>query len=131
MGDRVSIRFTNSKENDFDAPVIFSHWGGRDFVEAGINYAKDLTDEIAAGGGKGYEPLDRLEPRTATCDFLYNVDKYWAVINDNHRITHDIYLGINESDGDNGDNGHFNIDLGNPDSFAEMWAGLRSRRYEE
>jgi hypothetical protein len=126
MGDRVSIRFING--SDRYAPVIFCHWGGTDFVEAAINYAKDLIDEIAMGGlSRGYEPLDRLEPRTVTCDFLYNIDKYWSVINTTHRITHDIYLGINEDDGDNGDNGHFNIDLNNPKSFAILWANIKNR----
>jgi hypothetical protein len=118
---------------DTDAPVIFCHWGGTDFVEAAINYAKDLTDEHKELKRGGLNPLDRLEPRTVTCDFLYNIDRYYNISSNGytHHIAGDIYLGIDESDGDNGDNGHFNIDLGNPDSFAEMWLNLRNRYSDE
>ena len=127
MGDRVSIRFTNGSDND--SPVIFSHWGGTSFVESAINYAQDVIDEVTEN--KGYRPFDRLEPRTVTCDFIYNFDKYYHNGNKNHRIDGDLYLGIDENDGDNGDNGHFNIDLNNPKSFAELWMNLHNRRYEE
>jgi hypothetical protein len=118
MGDRVSIRFTNSKgstwsgQPDIDAPVIFCHWGGISFVEAAAKYALELVEENKELNKGGLNPLDRLEPRTVTCDFLYNIDTYYHVSYDNrHRIEGDIYMGIDENDGDNGDNGHFDIDL--------------------
>ena len=103
MGNRVSIRFINRDNNK--APVIFSHWGGMEFVKAAQTYAYDLKIEREGS----LLPLDRLEPQTVTCDFLFNLDEYWPV--GGSRISSDIYIGIDEDDGDNGDNGHFNIDL--------------------
>jgi hypothetical protein len=127
MGDRVSIRFTNGEDND--SPVIFSHWGGMDFVESAVRYAQELIAER-----KGhFEPLDRLEPRTVTCDFLYNLDKYYVVsMEPEHRISHDLYIGLNESDGDNGDNGHFNINLNDVASLVELATDIasNSRNYD-
>jgi hypothetical protein len=108
MGDRVSIRFINA--HDTHSPVIFSHWGGMDFVECAVQYSLDL---IAERTGQ-LAPLDRLEPRTVTCDFLYNIDRYYGLMAKEHRIDSDIYIGVDENDGDNGDNGHFDIDLRNP-----------------
>lgn len=117
MGDRVSIRFT--KGYNTDAPVIFSHWGGVGFVNAAISYAKDLVDENLAI--RTLTPLDRLEPRTVTCDFIFNIGKYYYLDSSHtHRIDGDIYLGKDEYDGDNSENGHFNIELDN-DSLAKLW----------
>jgi hypothetical protein len=124
MGDRVSIRFTNKE--DKDAPVIFCHWGGLGFVEAAVRYSQDLIEERKGG----IEPLDRLEPRTVTCDFLYNVERYYPINlggKDFHRISHDIYMGINENDGDNGDNGHFDIDLSDVDKLNTFMADIADR----
>lgn len=131
MGDRVSIKFINSKESPIignRAPVIFSHWGGLYFVERAIKYCEDLVDER-----KGtLEPLDRLEPRTVTCDFIYNLDKYYPyIVNPAHRISHDIYIGIDEFDGDNGDNGHFNIDLGDSELVRRLRASITNALYRE
>lgn len=131
MGDRVSIRFINnntesgffSKEPDTDAPVIFSHWGGMSFVEAAVRYAQDLIAERSGS----LAPLDRLEPRTVTCDFLYNLDRYYPINlggANHHRISHDVYIGRNENDGDNGDNGHFNIDLGSITKLDRLIADI-------
>ena len=123
MGDRVSIRFIN--KDDIDAPVIFCHWGGISFVEAAVKYSQEL---IAEGTGSKMEPLDRLEPRTVTCDFLYNIDKYYMVDDrgGRHRISHDIYLGINENDGDNGDNGHFDLDLSDINVLNALMTSIAS-----
>lgn len=125
MGNRVSIRFVNSKDKDYNAPVIFSHWGGTDFVESALQYCNDLLKERTGS----VDPLDRFEPRTVTCDFLYNLEAYYPINLGgavSHRISHDIYIGIDENDGDNGDNGHFNLDLGNPDSFKVLIAEIAS-----
>jgi hypothetical protein len=122
MGDRVSIRFTN--KDDIDAPVIFCHWGGIEFVKRAIEYSKDLIEERKGG----FDPLDRLEPRTVTCDFLYNIERYYPINfgKESHRISHDIYLGKDENDGDNGDNGHFNLDLNDPASLDILHVEIQS-----
>jgi len=121
MGDRVSIRFTN--KDDIDAPVIFCHWGGMDFVEAAIKYSQELIAERKGG----VYPLDRLEPRTVTVDFIYNIEKYYPIMSKSHRIDGDLYIGVDENDGDNGDNGHFNIDLNNIEKLTTTIADIASR----
>lgn len=126
MGDRVSIRFVNIGNGGYDAPVIFCHWGGLGFVEAAVKYSQDLIAERSGS----LDPLDRLEPSTVTCDFLYNLDRYYPIMSisskNPHRITHDIYIGKDENDGDNGDNGHFNIELNSIDKLNTMIADIAS-----
>ena len=64
MGDRISIQF--AKGDDISV-ALFSHWGGREFLNKALAYLKYLKEEI---GNKGFEPLDRLEPRTVMVDLL-------------------------------------------------------------
>lgn len=99
MGDRVSISFRCGKE---ESVPLFSHWGGMGFVRAGIKYAKSLQGR--ADGKSGTGPLDRLEPRTAMVDFI---SKYCK----GEEVSSNLYLGKDENDGDNSDNGHWCIDL--------------------
>lgn len=44
MGDRVSIQF---KDKDGTlSPVLFSHWGGMEFVKQARKYVKELKTEL-------------------------------------------------------------------------------------
>lgn len=52
-------------------------------------------------------PIDRLEPPTVMTDFIRWYTK------DRGRIESSIYLGKDEKDGDNSDNGHYTFDLKN------------------
>jgi len=109
MGDRVSIRFVKGTEND--SPVLFSHWGGREFARAAQDYADALSvwarEDLASGKGIS-DPLHRLEPRTVTVDFIYQLGRSGYA---GERVTGDLYLERTEFDGDNSDNGHFDIEL--------------------
>ena len=100
MGDRVSISFKNG---DDESETLFSHWGGQEFVEKAKAYARELTAERKANNQHG--PPDRLEPNTVMVDFIRYVTK------DKKRVESDLYLGKDETEGDNGDNGHYVIKL--------------------
>ena len=99
MGDRVSIQFVNGAEKSV---VLFSHWGGMEFVERTRNYVKDLVATSKLEGSM--MPLYRLEPDTVMVDFI-------SAITEGKRVESDLYLGATEHDGDNSDNGHYAIDL--------------------
>ena len=101
MGNRISISFSNKDYGE--SVVLFSHWDGMDFLESALKYIEDLKNNI---DNNGYTPLDRLEPNTIMLDFIVKTlgDKVEA----------NYYLGKNENDGDNSDNGHFKIDVDEP-----------------
>lgn len=99
MGDRVSIEFVNGKEHSV---VLFSHWGGMDFVKDAEEYVKELRAEVK---GNHVNPLQRLEPNTVMVDLIRYLTK------DLKRVESDLYLGAEECSGDNSDNGHHIIRL--------------------
>lgn len=112
MGDRASVSFSNiptgfkgepveGAEREF-SPVLFSHWGGMDFVNEAYRYARELKARVK---GKQFNPLDRLEPGTVMVDFIRHITKGEEVIESN------LYLGRTQDDGDNSDNGHHDIAL--------------------
>jgi hypothetical protein len=101
MGNRVSIAFKN---RDQASVVLFHHWGGRDFVTLAQRYLEDLHEEIeTCTNGSG--PLERLEPSTVMVDFIR------LVTTGEERIHQGLYLGRTPLEGDNSDNGHFEIDV--------------------
>ena len=96
MGDRISIQFVNGSEKSV---VLFSHWGGIGFRDSAIRYVETLPK------GSQTTPLDRREPETVMVDFIRFITK------NEEKVDSDLYLGFNETDGDNSDNGHHLIDL--------------------
>lgn len=100
MGDRVSVRFINA---EYKSPVLFNHWGGKEFVKVAVEYVKELHQEILERNGGVAYPLDRLEPQTVMVDFI----RYLTTGYD--RVRSNLYLGVDPSDGDNSDNGHWDI----------------------
>jgi hypothetical protein len=102
MGNRISIQFKQGKDV---SPVLFSHWDGEDFVEIAKTYIKELKAEIKKNNVSGSDPLTRFEPQTVLVDFIRYITEGKG------RVTGNYYLGVNECDGDNSDNGHFVIDL--------------------
>ena len=99
MGDRVSIQFQNGAEKSV---VLFSHWGGMEFVETARRYAEALENKTLS---KQTSPLDRLEPQTVMVDFVRHITKRIE------RVERDLYFGFDKDDGDNSDNGHHTIRL--------------------
>ena len=96
MGDRVSIAF----ECDGEVSVaLFSHWDGRGFVKMAEKYAATLRTDSSV------TPLDRMEPGTVMVDFIRVLTKGKGPISSNY------YLGATCKDGDNGDNGHWVVNL--------------------
>lgn len=108
MGDRVSIQFKNGDEKSV---VLFHHWGGSEFPDEALDYAKTLAAEMREKKTKqGYgDPYTRLEPRVVIVDFIRHL-----IVNGHAkdgRVTYSLYLGVDQNDGDNSDNGHHVIDL--------------------
>ena len=100
MGDRISISFVNGNDQSV---ALFSHWGGREFLNDALAYVRNLRQEKAKGNGSN--PLDRLEPQTAMVDFIRHITRNEV------RVDRDLYLGKDGCHGDNSDNGHWNINL--------------------
>jgi hypothetical protein len=100
MPNSVSIQFAY---RGGVSAVLFSHWGGIEFVEEANEYARCLIDEAAELGDE--DPLYRLEPKTVIVDFIRHVTR------DLDRVVHDLYLGVSEKDGDNGTWGHHVVRL--------------------
>ena len=74
-------------------------------------YLKELREEISNLNHPNGMPLDRLEPGTVLVDFIRWMAGHELAGADRQRITSNFYLGTDESDGDNSDNGHVFIDL--------------------
>lgn len=100
MGDRVSVSFSNGNE---ESVVLFSHWGGRGFLNATQEYVESL--KLCTNEDKVHDPLDRLEPSTVMVDFIR-----WLTT-ETKRVGSNLYLGKTPNDGDNSDNGHWTLDL--------------------
>jgi len=123
MGDRVSISFRNEGWNNVpeDSVALFHHWGGREFPQLALEYAKSLKEEMSKRDSHISDPLSRLEPRVVMVDFLRylwgNGELKGKTFNSKNQyvdtgyINDSIYFGKDEHDGDNSDNGHWNIDL--------------------
>lgn len=101
MGDRVSIQLMNGSDKSV---VLFSHWGGRSFLSVFQQYYNGLQKEIKKGSNSSM-PIGRLEPETVMVDFI----RYYTRNMD--RVSGGLYLGVDENDGDNSDNGHWVFDL--------------------
>ncbi len=104
MGDRVSIAFQNKEETSV---TLFHHWGGIEFVDVANNYVADLKKWIAIKYEPHFsDPISRLEPNTVMVDFIRHITQ------GKERVNSSLYLGRDESEGDNSDNGHHIIPLG-------------------
>ena len=101
MGDKISIAFKNGDE---ESVVLFSHWGGLSFYNAARDYVRKLKVRLKKRDGIS-DPIGRLEPNTVMVDFIREVTKNMDL------IEHDLYLGKDDNEGDNSDNGHHVIDL--------------------
>jgi hypothetical protein len=85
MGDRVSVSFVNEHGED-ESVALFDHWGGREFADLASKYALENKQED--------------EPCFMMVEFIRSLPK--------DRL---VYLGKNSKNGDNSDNGHFQINI--------------------
>lgn len=99
MGNRISIQF---KKGDRKSVVLFSHWDGIELKEKAEEYVKELKKETK---GKHAYPIQRLEPEIVMIDFIREITHKME------RVASNYYLGKTEEDGDNSDNGHYEIEL--------------------
>ena len=111
MGDRISIQFVNNYDKSV---VFFDHWAGRNLLQEAQDYLVELIAE--SPDGRVSMPLDRREPSVVMMDFIA-----WRAIKHGYnpplqRIQGSWYLGVDENDGDNSDNGHWRIDVRRPDA---------------
>ena len=113
MGDRISISFVNG---DWKSPAFFSHWQGITLLEDVEDYLSQLRGELDTLEHPNSQPLDRLEPGTVMVDFIRWMSTSHGDSQRGGRITHNFYLGKDENDGDNSDNGHVEIDLADRDN---------------
>ena len=100
VGDRISFSFING---DRESVAFFAHWAGRWMLASVESYWKELNKEL---DGSSFYPLQRLEPNTVMLDFIK-----WFFSDSDARIWSSFYLGKDDNDGDNSDNGHWIFDL--------------------
>jgi len=112
MGDRISIQFVNNNDKSV---VFFDHWAGRRLLQEAQDYLEELNSEIPDGHIS--MPLDRREASAVMMDFIaWRVTKH-GYNPPSKRIRGSWYLGGDENDGDNSDNGHWRIDVSNPNAI--------------
>ena len=105
MGDRISISFVFDGQDE--SVTLFSHWGGRRLLNLVRQYLKVLDNLCPL---ESFDPIQRREPPTVMVDFI-------AWLNQIEKLTpcmssHDhYYLGKDDEDGDNSDNGHWVVEL--------------------
>jgi len=100
MGNRISISFKNGND---ESVYLFSHWDGMDFKKDALKFVDELYKSINTEcNGAVSNPISRLEPNTVMINFI-NWKFPKGLIKGNY------YLGKDEEDGDNSDNGHFAI----------------------
>lgn len=114
MGDRTSIQFMVNDSITETSVVLFAHWGGISIVQEAVAYIQELKmDDLG-----GQSPLGRYEPCYVMIDFIrhqllngnLDTDDHYSK-SDTPRVMSNHYLGKDEEDGDNSDNGHFVIDI--------------------
>ena len=123
MGDRVSIQF---RDNDGDkSPVLFHHWGGTYFPKFALAWFRELKGKLKESDR---DPITRLESRNIIIQFISYLknmkelrecigfeknkdgeDTIGKPIYSDELLSHSIYMGTDEKDGDNSDNGHYVI----------------------
>ena len=108
MGDRISIQFRDKDE--ILSPVLFSHHDGKNLLTKVKYYYDELYQYHVKEGD--HTPLSRMESQTVMVDFI----RFLSIGQD--RVDLNYYLGIDENDGDNSDNGHHIFDL-----YGAGWIG--------
>ena len=133
MGDRVSISFrkteetyggpTEKKTHIDESPVLCHHWGGTELPHVAFEWLKKVKAETKAMGQRS-DPFTRLEPRNLMVQLIGTLarekwDQYTTGLTKDKKgvtkhdtwMTHSMYLGKDQKDVDNSDNGHYTIDV--------------------
>ena len=121
MGDRVSVSFIDG-DTKRESVALFNHWGGEDFAIQTRNWFRTHKTKLSVTAEQevknGLDPMTRFEPANLMVQYVNNLHK--SPINcemgddlefTSEYVSHSIYLGKDENDGDNSDNGHFTIDI--------------------
>ena len=104
MGNRVSIQLCQANAKSV---VLFSHWGGMEFVDWAKQEIKVIQSQIPSCGYSN--PMSRQEPQTVMVELARRAANRINEL----LIEGDLYFGFDEDDGDNSDNGHHIIQLPN------------------
>ena len=106
---RLLNKLRSNKKWEIEYSVVFfSHWDGKELLGNVKKYLLQLTAKIKNRVNNQFSvPITRKEPNTVMVDFIR-----WFLKNE-ELVESNYYLGASEKDGDNGDNGHFVIDLHN------------------
>jgi hypothetical protein len=100
MGDRISIQFSNGERKSV---ALFAHSSGMGLVTEAKDYVRALRESSRLNNS--FYPLDRMEPETVMVDFIRHLTSGMD------RVFSNLYLGADENDGDNSDNGNHVISL--------------------
>ena len=134
MGDRVSISFrkkeeyydetTKNKTVSDESPALFHHWGGTELPHVAFEWVKKVKAELKTMKSLGSDPFTRLEPRNLMVQLIGTLarekwDQYTTGLTKDKKggtkhdtwMTHNMYLGKDQKDVDNSDNGHYTIDV--------------------
>ena len=127
MGDRVSISF---KDNDGGESIsIFHHWGGTEFPKVALDWFKAFKKDVNLTAKENVsDPITRFDSNNMAVQFIswlgknghyrqcsgFDKDENSKAIYDKplynqDQISHSVYLGKDQNDGDNSDNGHYVI----------------------
>jgi hypothetical protein len=101
MGDRISIRFVDELGNK--SATLFSHWRGKEFIKVVNTYLDELYHDDETNIMS--TPIGRKEPGTVMVDFIR-----WLTKRED-RIYSNYYIVPTPEDGDNSDNGHYDVIL--------------------
>ncbi len=114
MGNRISISFYKKHRymngDDYESAAFFSHWRGKQLLEDVKAFSKWYEKIRESRLESEYsDPFMRKDP-----DFVIMLFSWWVVekrLGEGFIVDGDYYIGKNDKDGDNSDNGHYIIDV--------------------
>lgn len=106
MGARISVSFKNGKE---ESVALFHHWGGEEFKSDVDNFVEEYIKSQKKDVQSNFStPQTRMDPQYVMVAFI-------AYLATNNLFSDSLYLGKDENDGDNSDEGHYQVDLNSLD----------------
>ena len=118
MGDRISVQFCQRVKhfgsnviNMEKSVVLFNHWQGIAFAEQTLKWAIDFQERMKQQRLPNFSnPITRMDPQHMMIQYIMSLstDSIHYKYGEGFFSTA-CYLGKDEKDGDNSDNGHFEI----------------------